>query len=122
MVHSPGSLPQGGKMVLFSPTFTVVNVGSTAVRAIVSGADKIAVRKRVHTLAKMLSTYGVPGLEPLIPTNDSLLVEFDPSVMEAPALKRLIRLIDASASGTEDDYGSTSGPGFPTRHRPAGIR
>jgi hypothetical protein len=119
MVHSPGSLPQDGKMVLFSPTFTVVNVGSSAIRAIVSGADKIAVRKRVYILAKMLSTYDVPGLGQLIPTNDSLLVEFDPSVMEAPALKRLVRLIDASASGTVDDYGSAGGPGFTARLRPA---
>lgn len=121
MVHSPSSLPLDGNMVLFSPTFTVVNVGSSAVRAIVSGADKIAVRKRVHTLAKMLSTYGVPGLGQLIPTNDSLLVEFDPSVMEGPALKRLVRLIDASASGTEHDYGSPGEPGFTTRHRRAGT-
>lgn len=106
-MRSPSSFPQDGKMVLFSPTFTVVNVGSRAVRAIVSGADKIAVRKRVRTLEKMLSSYDVPGLGQLTPTNDSLLVEFDPSVIEAPALKRLVRLIDASASGTEDDYGST---------------
>lgn len=120
-MRSPSSFPQDGKMVLFSPTFTVVNVGSRAVRAIVSGADKIAVRKRVRTLEKMLSTYDVPGLGQLTPTNDSLLVEFDPSVMEAPALKRLVRLIDASASGTEDDYGSTGEPGFTTRHRPAGT-
>lgn len=107
MARNVSSLPLERTMVLFSPTFIVVNVGQTAVRAIVSGADKIAVRKRVHTLAKILRTYDVQGLGQLIPTNDSLLVEFDPSVMEASALKRLVRLIDASATGTEHDYGVT---------------
>ncbi len=101
MVRSLSPLPLDGKMILFSPTFTVVNVGSTAVRAIVSGADKVAVRKRVHALAKMLSAYDVPGLNRLVPTNDSLLVEFDPSLIEAPTLKRLVRLVDASALGAE---------------------
>ncbi|MDN4644221.1 carboxyltransferase domain-containing protein [Arthrobacter sp. PsM3] len=102
MARSLNSLPLDGNIFLFSPTFTVVNVGSTAVRAIVSGADKMAVHKRVHALSRELSAWDVPGLGRLVPTNDSLLVEFDPSLVEAPTLKRLVRLIDASASGTED--------------------
>lgn len=102
MARSLSSLPMDGNTFLFSPTFTVVNVGATAVRAIVSGADKMAVRKRVRALAQMLSTYDVPGLIRTVPTHDSLLVEYDPSLMEASTLKRLVRLGDASASGTED--------------------
>jgi hypothetical protein len=49
----------------------------------------------------MLGMYDVPGRGRPVPTNDSLLVEFDPSLIEASALKRLIRVIDASASSTE---------------------
>jgi allophanate hydrolase subunit 1 len=101
MARSVSSLPLERTLVLFSPTFTVVNVGQTAVRAIVSGADKVAVRKRVQALAQMLGKYEVPGRGRLVATNDSLLVEFDPSLIEASALKRLIRVIDASASTTE---------------------
>ena len=99
MARNPGTLPLNGNTFPFSPTFTVVNVGSTAVRAIVSGADKMAVRKRVRALAQVLSTYDVPGLIRVVPTHDSLLVEFDPSLIEAPTLKRFVRLGDALASG-----------------------
>lgn len=106
MARSLSSLPAGGTMVLFSPTFTVVDAGPTAVRAIVSGADKIAVRKRVHTLAKELGSYDVPGLVRLIPTNDALMVEFDPVLVEASTLKRSIRLVDAAITGSEG--GATS--------------
>jgi allophanate hydrolase subunit 1 len=98
MTRNVGSLLQERTMVMFSPTFTVVDAGPTALRAIVSGADKIAVRKRVLALADMLGQYDIPGRGPLNTTNDSLLVEFDPSLIEAAALKRLIRVIDASTS------------------------
>ncbi len=101
MARNVSSLSLERTMVLFSPTFTVVNIGQTAVRAIVSGADKVAVRKRVQALAEMLGMYDVPGRGRLVPANDSLLVEFDPSIIEASALKRLIRVIDASASSAD---------------------
>lgn len=101
MARNVSSLSLEPTMVLFSPTFTVVNAGQNAVRAIVSGADKVAVRKRVQALAEMLGTYDVPGRGRLAVTNDSLLVEFDPSRIEAADLKRLIRLVDASAYPTE---------------------
>lgn len=101
MARNVSSLSLEPTLVLFSPTFTVVNAGQNAVRAIVSGANKVAVRKRVQALAEMLGTYDVPGRGRLAATNDSLLVEFDPSLIEASDLKRLIRLVDASASPTE---------------------
>lgn len=101
MARNVRSLALEQTMIHFSPTFTVVNVGQAAVRAIASGADKIAVRKRVQALAEMLGRYDVPGRGRLIATNDSLLVEFDPSLIEASALKLLIRLVDASASPAE---------------------
>ncbi|SDP42784.1 hypothetical protein SAMN04487914_11130 [Arthrobacter sp. ok909] len=52
MARNPGTLPLNGNTYPFSPTFTVVSVGSTAVRAIVSGADKVALRKRVRALSR----------------------------------------------------------------------
>ncbi|MDQ0213342.1 hypothetical protein [Arthrobacter bambusae] len=96
MPHSVSPLLPERTMVQFSPTFTVVNVGQTALRAIVSGADKVEVRKRVHALAEKLVRYDVPGRGRLTATNESLLVDFDPSLIEASALKQLIRVIDAS--------------------------
>jgi allophanate hydrolase subunit 1 len=102
MAPSLSALPLDCTMVLFSPTFTVVNVGDSAVRAIVSGANKILVRKRVRALAQELGSSGIPGLVRLVPTNDALLVEFDPAVTEASALKRRIRIIDASISGPQE--------------------
>jgi allophanate hydrolase subunit 1 len=83
-------------MVLFSPTFTVVDAGPTAVRAIVSGADKIKVRKHVHALAKELGSYDMPGLVRITASNDALTVEFDPSLVESSTLKRSIRLVNAT--------------------------
>lgn len=98
MGRSLSSLCIEQTMVLFSPSFTVVNAGPTGVRAIVSGADRVAVRKRVQALADMLSTYEVPGRGRLVLSNDSLHVEFDPTLIEASELKRIIRMIDASTS------------------------
>lgn len=84
----------------FSPTFTVIDAGDSALQAIVSGADRIAVWKRVHALAEALDTCAIPGLTGLAPTYDSLLVEFDPMLTTHSSLKHTVRLIESSLSGS----------------------
>ncbi|MFE4542282.1 allophanate hydrolase subunit 1 [Arthrobacter sp. NPDC056727] len=90
--------------MLFSPTFTVVDAGDSALRAIVSGADKIAVWKRVHALTEALDSCHIPGLTGLAPTYDSVLVEFDPVTTTHSSLKHTVRMIESSLSGS--DFGS----------------
>lgn len=102
MALNPSLLPHDGTKALFSLTLTVVNASPTAVRAIVSGADKVAVRKRVRALAEMLSTQAIPGVRGMVPTNESLTVEFDPTLIGAMVLKRVVRLVDASAGRTAE--------------------
>ncbi|MGK3647134.1 5-oxoprolinase subunit B family protein [Pseudarthrobacter enclensis] len=90
--------------MMFSPTFTVVDAGDAAVRAIVSGADKIAVWKRVHALAAALDSWEVPGIKGLAPTYDSVLVEFDPIAVSHSSLKHTVKMVEASLAGS--DFGS----------------
>jgi KipI family sensor histidine kinase inhibitor len=88
----------------FSPTFTVVDAGDSAVRAIVSGADRIAVWKRVHALTEAMESCALPGLTGLAPTYDSVLFEFDPLTVSHAALKHTIRMVEAGL--TVSEFGS----------------
>ncbi|MFB8369693.1 allophanate hydrolase subunit 1 [Pseudarthrobacter sp. NPDC055928] len=89
--------------MICSPTFTIVDAGDSALRAIVSGDDKIAVWKRVHALAEALDKCSIPGLTGLAPTYDSVLVEFDPFTITHSSLKHTVRMIESSLS--DSDFG-----------------
>jgi allophanate hydrolase subunit 1 len=84
----------------FSPTFTVVGAGDRAVRAIVSGADKIAVYKRVRALAEALESGTIPGLTSLAPDRDSVRVEFDPDATSHSLVMRAVKITESSLPGT----------------------
>jgi hypothetical protein len=75
----------------------------------------------VYKLAEILGKYDVPVRGRLVQTNDPLLVEFDPSLIEASALKRLIRVFDACASSSECIWSAAEPHWEPVACRPGVI-
>lgn len=118
-------------------------VAPSAVRITVCGPAAIRVsgqsgsRARdwsiVHQLARQLAERGVPGLTGTIPTYESVLVEFDPLLMTAPAAAAHIRDalegIDPDGAVVEDPqlfivpvlYGGARGPDLDDVAEAAGV-
>jgi KipI family sensor histidine kinase inhibitor len=97
----------------------VESYGDAAVLVTIPGAAATEGWQRLHTLAEELSAAKMPGIEGLVATYDSLLIEFDPHTLTPDDLDACIRAKETPTAARSTEvrtfrvpalYGGDSGP------------
>lgn len=105
----------------------VAPCGEGAIRVTAQHADTHERWRTVHRIAEWLDENAIPGVFGSVPTYDSLLIEFDPSLVIADTLSPAIRLAADIETGEQHRpqkfvlpvvYGGDQGPdlGFVAEH------
>lgn len=99
----------------------ILDAGDSALRALITGEDRIEVWKQTHSLCQVIEESRIPGVLGLAPTYDAILIEFDPLLVAHAAVRHMVLMlnetVDASRFGSSPKhfhvpvvYGGEKGP------------